>query len=565
MRKWLSITMSFLFVLSVFSAVSSYPTTAKAASTLTVDLNNRPKSVDHSSAGSLYGLNFDGQPAYSLSTPLHAKNYTQMAPGGHQLPNGQTSPSGDALVVANQAAAGGGTVTIRMPDWYPNFPYKWVSWTDWENAITSQVNATKASGKTNIYAYEIWNEPDGTWDTANAGPWLDGWKRSFQKIKSLDTTRKILGPGNTHYDHNAYSAFLTYAKANNVLPDVINWHELQTSSDIVSNVNDYRALEASLGISPRLIAVNEYGTPAEEGVPGSMVKYIAQFERAKVDTANIAFWHAPGKLSDLLVNNTQQNGGWWLYKWYGDMSGSMLNVTAAGGLDGAASLNTSTLNTHVIFGGIAGNNSVTIKNFASTSYGTTVNVKVEAAPWTGVNSPVSAPILISQSNYTVSSGQITIPVNNMSADNGYHIIVTNGSGSTYTPPALGTHYEAELGAFSHANISSSSSASNGKYVAQIDYSDSWVDFYVNVSTTKAYTMTVRYANGTGANSTQGIAYNGGAWGTITYPATAGWGQFGSVTTTVNLVAGINVIRLAKGSPGFAGGTGYAELDYIALN
>jgi hypothetical protein len=33
---------------------------------------------------------------------------------------------------------------------------------------------------------------------------------------------------------------------------------------------------------------------------------------------------------------------------------------------------------------------------------------------------------------------------------------------------------------------------------------------------------------------------------------------------VNLKAGYNVIRLAKGSPYFSGGTGYAELDNIKL-
>lgn len=33
---------------------------------------------------------------------------------------------------------------------------------------------------------------------------------------------------------------------------------------------------------------------------------------------------------------------------------------------------------------------------------------------------------------------------------------------------------------------------------------------------------------------------------------------------MNLNAGWNMIRLAKGAPNFAGGTGYAELDAITL-
>ncbi|GAB3996780.1 hypothetical protein GCM10029992_17820 [Glycomyces albus] len=52
---------------------------------------------------------------------------------------------------------------------------------------------------------------------------------------------------------------------------------------------------------------------------------------------------------------------------------------------------------------------------------------------------------------------------------------------------------------------------------------------------------------------------------MSYPPTAGWAQFQTVDVTVSLQAGYNVIRLAKGSPYFEGGTGYAELDNITLD
>jgi hypothetical protein len=77
---------------------------------------------------------------------------------------------------------------------------------------------------------------------------------------------------------------------------------------------------------------------------------------------------------------------------------------------------------------------------------------------------------------------------------------------------------------------------------------------------------IRYANATGADATHGLAYNGGAWSTVTYPPTGAWGSFGaSVNVTVSLTAGYNTIRLAKGAPFFAGGVGYAELDAITLS
>ncbi|WP_433199862.1 hypothetical protein ACQP00_27750 [Dactylosporangium sp. CS-047395] len=93
-----------------------------------------------------------------------------------------------------------------------------------------------------------------------------------------------------------------------------------------------------------------------------------------------------------------------------------------------------------------------------------------------------------------------------------------------------------------------------------------MDFIVNVPQTRQYTMSIRYANGTGATATHGLAWNGGGWTTVTYPPTGAWGSFGAaVSVAVSLNAGFNTIRLAKGAPFFAGGTGYAELDAITLS
>jgi hypothetical protein len=169
--------------------------------------------------------------------------------------------------------------------------------------------------------------------------------------------------------------------------------------------------------------------------------------------------------------------------------------------------------------------------------------------------------------YAVTGGEISVPVSGMDASSAYHLSIEPAGGV----PAYQHRYEAENAAVFRAERLSSGSASNGGYVGRIDNTgdprtDSYVDFIVNVPSARTYTMTIGYANGTGATATQGIAYNGGAWSTVGYPPTGGWGRFGStVSTTVDLPAGYSVIRLAKGSPYFQGGTGYAELDYIELN
>ncbi|MFI9585455.1 beta-L-arabinofuranosidase domain-containing protein [Streptomyces sp. NPDC052236] len=198
---------------------------------------------------------------------------------------------------------------------------------------------------------------------------------------------------------------------------------------------------------------------------------------------------------------------------------------------------------------------------------TDVATETHEAELPGRGTAVTAPTTISTTTQQVSGGSISVSVPNMNAGAAYQLTITPaGAAADYQH-----RYEAENASVFRGQSLSSSTASNGGYVGRIDNSgdartDSYVDFIVNVPTARAYQMTIGYANGTGAAATQGLAYNGGAWSTVNYPPTAGWGTFGAtVSQTVSLNAGYNVIRLAKGAPYFAGGTGYAELDHIQLD
>lgn len=209
----------------------------------------------------------------------------------------------------------------------------------------------------------------------------------------------------------------------------------------------------------------------------------------------------------------------------------------------------------MLFGGVTdGSVNAVIKNFPSFfgTNGSKVHVRVEWTPFVNRSTAVNTTNTLFEADYTIANNQITVPITGLYNNDGYRIYITPFGQATNV-------YEAENAALSHANISTGANASGGKFVGQIDHSDSYVDFYVKVPATRTYTMTIRYANGTGANSTHNLANNGGPWSTVTYPATAGWGQFGTVNENVNLTAGDNIIRLAKGS------TGYAELDNIILN
>lgn len=547
-------------LLPVFSAQA-------AGHTLVVNVAAPFRPVTHAASGGLYALAENSRPADSTLLPIKMHTLTQPPPGVGQRPNGQP-PGGDALLVAPQADRVGAAQVIRMPDIYPNFPYQWVSWNDWltkvDTMVTARLNATSVS---NVVAWEIWNEPDWTWNTAAAGDFNAGWTRTVQRIRTRDTLTPVAGPGYAGWDVNRMRAFLTNARNTNTVPDLVIWHELNHSSAaIAGNVAAYRSLESSLGISPRQIFINEYAWTDEVDVPGRVANYIAKLERANVWAADRAFWYEYGTVNGLTVNNNQPTGTWWLYKWYGDMAGSMVSTTppAQSGIDGFASYDSTRRRVDVVFGDEAGTNAVQLNGLGA--LGSSVRVTLESTPSSGRFTAVTAPTTISNTTVTVSNGQLTVQVPNMSATSAYHLVVQPASGV----PAYQQRYEAENASVFRAQRLSATSASNGGYVGRIDNSgnprsDSYLDFVVNVPTARAYTMTIGYANGTGATATQGLAYNSGSWSTVSYPPTAGWGQFGStVSTSVTLRAGYNVIRLAKGSPFFSGGTGYAELDYLQL-
>jgi Carbohydrate binding module (family 35) len=536
-----------------------------AGSTLVVNAAAPFRPVSHVAAGGLYALAESNRPADSTLLPLRLNTLTQPAPGVGQRPNGQP-PGGDSLLVAPQATRVGAAEYIRMPDIYPDFPYHWVSWADWTSKVDTQLSRRLAATSTsNIAGWELWNEPDFTWDTAAAGDFNTGWVRTFRQVRGRDAITPIVGPSITHYNEAFLRSFLTVAKADNALPDIVSWHELNAASSIAGDIAAYRRLESSLGISPRRISINEYATPTEVDQPGRVVSYIAKFERAGVNDAERAFWFEYGTVNGLTVNN-QPTGTWWLYKWYGDMAGNMVTTTppTQTALDGFAALDPTRRIVTVVVGNEAGTNSVQVTGLSS--LGGTVRVLLESAPASGRMTAVAAPTAISTTTATVSNGQLTVQIPNMSVTSAYHLVIQPTAGV----PAFQQRYEAENASVFRATRLSSGSASAGGYVGRIDNTgdpraDSYLDFVVNVPTARSYSMRIGYANATGATSTQGLAVNGGPWSTVSYPPTPAWGQFGAtVTTSVTLRAGFNVIRLAKGAPQFAGGTGFAELDYVEL-
>jgi hypothetical protein len=422
----LEATLATIVLLTAWTA--STTSTVFAESTLTVDLSNVVRPATHVGSGSLYGVT-EKLPAdvMTLIAPLHPNMFTNPAANVQQ-------PQGDAIVVAGRVKSLGATVTIRLADWFPGW-YSFTNMNDWLDKMGQTVSRKKAANLTNIYAYEIWNEPNGTWKSDKPMAFNEFWRQSFVKLRELEPDIKITGPSLAGYNASFMQDFLSFCKTNKCLPDIVGWHD---SESISNNVQSYRALEKKLGIGPLPITMNEYsgsGQLKDEGRPGSAAPLIAQLERSGVETACITYWDVPhpGRLGSLLANDTQTNGGWFFYKWYGEMTGNMVATSSSlpvngKNMDGVASLDSGAGNAFVILGGINdGSIRIVVKGFKAAAFGgMKVHAVVEHTPFASRTTVVSKTDTLSTADVTVQSDQITVSISNANANDGYRLSLSSG-------------------------------------------------------------------------------------------------------------------------------------------
>jgi hypothetical protein len=389
--------------------------------TVTVDLSYSLGPVTHDASGSLYALYENGTPPAGDLSGLNMQTIAQMAPNGTQHPNG------DALKVGPEFyGAGGKNVLIYMQDFYSGFPYPNVGTSAYAKVVTTQVDEVKAAPNASKYIFVPFNEPDWIW-YGNSGSKLtdfeNAWKTIFQTIRSADSSAQIAGPNFEIYNDSAYKSFLSFAKANNVLPNLITWHELTASTfdaDWYNHVNDFRADESALGISQIPIDIDEYGQQSDMGVPGLMIQYLARFDADRV-SGDMSSWFANEPLGRLLNANLQKTSGWYLYDWYGQQNGDSARVTppsGTGALQAIASIANSKTSAAVIIGGSSGNNNISFSGFSSTKFGSSVKVTISTLDNSG-DSESNGPFVSSTSTGHVSDGTMTVTVPNMSTDNVY--------------------------------------------------------------------------------------------------------------------------------------------------
>jgi hypothetical protein len=536
---------------TVLAALPAQPAAAAAAQ-LAVNLSADTGALRYGATGFLYGLGDEGIPNETMLAALRPQVTAQKAPDGLQHPNG------DALKIAPMfKRAGGRDIQIYMQDVYKQWPYDNLGIADYLAKVDTITRKVVADPNRRSYVYVPFNEPDGIWYQNDLPRLLTDWKTVVQKIRSIDPQARIAGPNFATYRSADLRSFLAFARDNGVLPDVVTWHELNndffTSWD--NHYNDYRATEAALGLSARPITINEYGRSSGDlGVPGNLVQFVAKFENSKVDGC-LAYWTTAGGLNDLVTQNNQATGGWWLYKWYGELTGHTVAVTppsAGGSLQGLAALDPARKQARVIFGG---NNpasgtydtDVVVSGLGSAAYlGNTVHATVWGVDTTGLN-PSPGPYVLTERDVAVSGGRLTIALTGLKGTSAYQIVITPDKDLS---AASSSRYEAE-----YARLDGSARVTYG---TNTGYSGtSFVEGY-GASTTAStkfvvtapgdgyYDLGLRYSagpySGAPANRSVRLRLNGADLTDLALPGTADWNTWRTAGARVFLTAGINRVE-----------------------
>ncbi|MGW0825750.1 CBM35 domain-containing protein [Streptomyces sp. NPDC002845] len=547
---------------------SAEPAAAADPQRLTVDLGASEGPVMLGANGSLYGLGDDGVPSDAAMEPLKITSISQKPEGGAQHPNG------DALTVSKSFFRnGGGEVNVMMQDIYAQWPYEDLGIDDYLPKVDKIAKEVSADPNSDRFVYIPFNEPDQIWYhlgvsdqeryEANRDRFFRDWKAVYHRIRAIDPDARIAGPNEAAYHTRLLRDFLAFAQRENVLPQVMTWHELDPGSlrDFQGHYDNYRSIERELGIAPLKINIDEYANRRDLSVPGQLVQWVSMFERNKV-YANMAYWDAAGNLSGHVVRSNIPNGGWWFFRWYAGMTGDTVKVTppqpnTVDTLQGLASLDTSRRQAQVLLGGSTGDSDVVVQNVSRSVFGRTVTATVAEAAWSGYEGQHAAPRVLARTKVEVAAdGSVTVPLRGMRKMSAYRIVLTPGGSGTPSTSSVpwSASYEAEDAAITGGQVYTQGTVSNAngyaasgtKDVGSLNTASSKVDFTVTVPRDGTYDLAVLYGNQSGGPATQKLSIDGRDPVTVTYPSTENWTYRAKKDVTLELSAGAHSLTLAKG-------------------
>jgi hypothetical protein len=248
----------------------------------------------------------------------------------------------------------------------------------------------------------------------------------------------IVGPSIDGFDAGYLQSFLSYARANNVLPNILSWHEFGGAGPIEGNVQYMRSYMASNGFNISRISINEVIHPGEYTNPGATARTIASLERARVDSAAHACWGDTGgsncnnnSLDGILTfDNTQPRSAWWAYRGYANITGRIVRLSPGGTVDGVAGQDSGLQTASVVLGkeGTSGDVLVNFTRISSAAYlnnAGQVRVVAKRIPDSG-SSSLSGPTTVVDADYAVSNDSVSVTLPDFGYSDAYIIKLSRG-------------------------------------------------------------------------------------------------------------------------------------------
>jgi hypothetical protein len=416
--------LSTILVISVGCILLSTPVVAK--SPLVVKANQTKGSFSHVGAGFLL----------TPTTPDADTSYLQpLSPSLYRTQDPQIFEQNNYARLKNLGAR---VQFITYADYFGKLAVQGVwpgdnnDWSAWEKSLRETINKIKAQNYS--VEYEIWNEPDVAffWGRDKTR-FFELWKRSYQIIKNNDPNAVIVGPSIGIFNESYLKDFLNFAKENNVVPDILSWHELEENNQAVNITNRVTNMKNWMSVQQipvKEIVINEFLNPTQMTSPGDLVQYLAAFEynhvygsRACWDEQNTVSGCWNYSLNNVLTpDNKKPRSDWWVYQKYSQLKGDLIEITPINNLFGIAALNTDTKQLQILLGKKKNDASATEQVVVSdvvsagiSKEGGTVNIQIQKISYLNGAELTNLPAQTSQ-DLVVINNQLSVNLDFASGD-----------------------------------------------------------------------------------------------------------------------------------------------------
>jgi hypothetical protein len=423
---------------AVASCTAPAPPTAVDA--VTLDMSVAEGAPNYLASGFIYGISQDGtQPPNALLSDIKVNRF--------RAGRGTSGGCGEAAWKTHwnvmkayyaKAKALGGTMLLLVSDNYQYscpLPGEGGDWTTFDAFLAQFIDSVKANAMTGPdVRWELWNEGDlsPTFWTGTQAQWLAMWKHAYQQVRAALPSAVIEGPSFASGASGSWmNAFLDYAKANDVVPDILSWHIAGGGGDPANDVATLTRALATRGITGvKGFDLNEYGSRTEQN-PGHSAWFLARFDRTGIEGMR-SNWAGGStffsNLGDLVTTSWQPNSQYWIYKRYAEQTGLRIKTTAGTRVDAVGYQDMAAAKSILIVGNRGGSGStgainVVIRNVPSwLQAGGATRVRLERMP-TGTGAS-AGPTVVSNASAPVTCNTLIVTLDWAVATDGYVLTLT---------------------------------------------------------------------------------------------------------------------------------------------